>query len=643
MRISKIRSAVPCCLAAALSVGCSALPTSDNGFSYYDEQPVDLVVKEAQSQSKPKWKVRLDNTLIESARLISQHRIILGLRSYDASLLHLGYRVVDADSGTVLWTFPTPPAALHTRVSYADTEVVVVRTDTDGGTRYEARQTRTGDPLWSQSVSADDARLIPLPGGLHFLLLQHAGTAATVAKLEAHSGSEAWSYRFALGAVPPGAASLASIAADGIYLLGKRLTFLAAESGAVLWHKEDVGGCPLVQTDPSGDVLYALDATNHLFKIEAATGRTVWQVTLDPSAEVTHIAPGDAHLYLRGEDGSRAEAPYFLAALDPESGKEAWRHHSTAPLLSNILTDSGLVYAASPSSVVALNETDGAVGFHKRLSTTDSLFPVTLRQIGDKIIYLGELNVIALDPRDGAIIYSRGFTPVSHEAELAALDSAIERENGRLTLEPSRSAGGYSYTALLRERARQYQAASGNFHRIATAKFSEYMAGRASIYEARAARVSADLNATFSQISSSMANLSMVMDNLDRLENQYREMWDKVSRELYERRLVLRNSIINAYPMMQTKDYVYRPHRDLRGDVDFVGVSVVHLPTGKVTHINTSVPYRGYGLWTFVDPEQGIVYQQGLGLDPNDFIFSMRNGEQAARSFFIAQPIELPR
>jgi len=643
MRMFTIRSAILCGVAAALGIGCSGVQTDKNASTYYDEQPAELILAEAHSQPPPRWKLRLDNTLVDSAQLIDPHLIILGLRSYDASLLHLGYRVIDTDRGDLLWTFSTPPTVVNPGVVFADTEVVVIRVVTEAGTQYEARRTRTGEPLWSQSVTDGDASLLPLPGGGHLLLVRHTGATASVAELDAQSGTETWRHDFVLGTTPTGAGTLVTTAAEGIYLLGKQLTLLAPGSGAVLWQKEELADCPLLQPDPASKALYALDASHHLYKIATATGRTVWQVTLDPSMELTHIAPGDAHLYLRGEDNSGAKVRYFLAALAPKSGEEVWRHHSTAPLISNILAYSGRVYAASPSSVVALNEPDGSVGFEKKLSTTDSLFPVVLRQIGEQIVYVGELNVISLDPRSGAIIYSRGFTPVSHEAELMALDSAIDRENRRIRPEPSRNTGGFSYTALLRERTRQYQAASSNFHRLANTKFSEFMAGRASIYEAKAARVSADINATFSQVSSSMANLSMVMDNLERLENQYREMWEEVGRQLYERRLVLRNSIINSYPMMQTKDYAYRPHRDFRGDADFVGVSVVHLPTGKVTHINTSVRYRDYGLWTFVDPDRGIVYQQGLGLDPNGFIFSIRNGAQAARSFLIAQPIELAR
>jgi outer membrane protein assembly factor BamB len=643
MHLLKTRSAILCCVAAAVSLGCSALQTGDTTVTYFNEQPADVILNEAQSQPRPRWKLRLDNALIESAQVINQHLIILGLRSYDASLLHLGYRVIDTERGEVLWTFSTPPAALHASVPIAGPDVVVVRTVTDAGTRYEARQTITGGLLWSQSFTADDASLIPLRGGDHLLLTRHAGTTASVAELDARSGNEGWRHDFALGDPPDGSGTLGRPTEEGIYLLGKRLTLLATASGEVIWQQEALADCSLVEPDPARGVLFALDKANRLFKIESGTGRVVWQVMLDSTADITHIAPDATHLFLRGEDSGFADARYFLVALDPASGKEAWRHHSSEPLLSNLLVHSGFLYAASPSSVVSLNETDGALGFHKKLSTADSLFPITLRRFGEKIVYVGELNVIALDARSGDVIYSRGFTPVSHEAELAALDAAVARENRRIRPAPSRNTG-ISYTALMHERARQYQAASNHFHRLADAKYYDSLVGRGSIYEARAARVSADLNATFSEVSNSIANMYMVMDNLERLENQYREMWDKAARELYEKRLVLRNSIINAYPMMQTRDYVYRPHRDLRSDGNgFIGVSVVHLPTGSVTHTNTSVPYRDYGLWTLVDPERGIVYQQGLGLDPNEFIFSTRNGEQAARSFFIAQPIELPR
>lgn len=107
-----------------------------------------------------------------------------------------------------------------------------------------------------------------------------------------------------------------------------------------------------------------------------------------------------------------------------------------------------------------------------------------------------------------------------------------------------------------------------------------------------------------------------------------------------------RRSILSAYELGEEGEYVFRPDSK---DLHLIGVSIVHLPTGKLSHSNLAPLYQEYNLWNLIDFEKGVIYHHGLGLEPADYEFSEPFSYyntvrvRLYKSYLIAQPIEIPR
>jgi len=137
------------------------------------------------------------------------------------------------------------------------------------------------------------------------------------------------------------------------------------------------------------------------------------------------------------------------------------------------------------------------------------------------------------------------------------------------------------------------------------------------------------------------------MEVADMLKNYFEA---KSLESTIERQELFRASILSAYSEAETEDFVYRPDREFRSvEDDFVGVAVIHLPTGRRRFTALSPTYLGYGLWNVVDFERGIVIHHGIGLDPSRYEFSEPHklfpyGKiRTVQNFLIASPVRIAR
>ncbi len=93
----------------------------------------------------------------------------------------------------------------------------------------------------------------------------------------------------------------------------------------------------------------------------------------------------------------------------------------------------------------------------------------------------------------------------------------------------------------------------------------------------------------------------------------------------------IHRTILSAYDSALIGDYIFRPSEE----DDVVGVSVVHMPSGKMTFTGLSPQYEVFGLFNIIDPEKGIVYHQGLRRS--------HAGGSVFENYLLASPITLPR
>jgi alcohol dehydrogenase (cytochrome c) len=153
-------------------------------------------------------------------------------------------------------------------------------------------------------------------------------TAANVARLK-----PVWS--FSTGAVNGHEA--APIVHDGVMFVatpGSQVIAIEAATGTVLWRYRRPLGPTVINRHPTtrgvgllGDKVFLAASDAVLMALDARTGRTVWSTTVAETAPTLHEpAPlvATARCRQSGELGIRG----FIAAFDPETGKELWRTYT---------------------------------------------------------------------------------------------------------------------------------------------------------------------------------------------------------------------------------------------------------------------------------------------------------------------------
>jgi alcohol dehydrogenase (cytochrome c) len=145
----------------------------------------------------------------------------------------------------------------------------------------------------------------------------------------------AWTW-----SLPPGANQSTPIVHDGVLFVhgyGDKVQALDAATGDLLWQysrRLPRGVAPSVKRGLSiyGTRIYVPTSDAHIVALDARTGRVVWDVAVgDPKAGYRMTG---GPLVARGKVmvGTTGRAPggNYIAALDAETGKEAWRFYTIA-------------------------------------------------------------------------------------------------------------------------------------------------------------------------------------------------------------------------------------------------------------------------------------------------------------------------
>ncbi len=418
---------------------------------------------------------------------------------------------------------------------------------------------------------------------------------------------------------------------------------LSAKDGQVVYARPELkfdAASPPPQLD--GNILWIVDAENRLSALEAASGQGRWAVPLPGRDVYTQIYPLDGHLYLRGIDASGNPQ---IARLDPGDGKLLWAHRCRETSVSNLIESDGALYFGTPSLLVAIGAEDGKELFSVQVTTTGRAFPIRLRKIGERLVYIGELVIAAYDARTGKLAYKHGTTPGSEELHLNGLDSAAP--NLKDALQEARQAGPGDKAAgrmvsLATAEARRYQNMARDYSSRSYSAGSRGDTWGSTMLGAQA---------TFAQREAAFQATMGAAIAITHLAMMYRQfLYAKSIKTFIERQSLFRKSILSSYVQAETEEFVYRPHLVYRDPADTFNVlSVVHLPTGKRTETVLSPHYLSYGLWQAVDFEKGIVYHSNIGMDPARYELSESRAyypyrkARTVNTFLIAQPVKVPR
>jgi hypothetical protein len=598
----------------------------------YYAAPTEAVREQAKKMRPPLWKTSLGPASIEEMQQLSPELLLIGLRRIDASLTNLDYLLVHIKTGQILWRFVREETGNY-RIVLATEELILFRRDHGGRGSLTALDAVKGEVRWSRSCDGTSPLFLSFPGENLIVSVERAEGTVRFAAQELKNGKTVWSKDVRVN----DAHRLPSPVVSGEDLLHfyGGVERIAARDGRTVWRRDDLrSGTTSPPAQLAGGSLMLIDSVPALHVLDAATGKEQLTARLDPAIGYTNIFPTGDSVYLRGAAREKGADTFTLVSVRRSDGKPNWSYADTEPSVSELLRKDDRVYLGTPSALVALNAASGKRLFKAVAATTGRTFPVHIRSVRGKIVYIGELVIAAYDPATGKELYSIGITPI---LDFDGLDLLIKK--GEVQLSARKGAPqNFSWADRYSQEAAQYQNLASERYRLASQRFAQ---GRQA--ESKTAYVQAQVYNASSKASSQMAFYSAMDELADAMNEAFKTA--ELEGTLAMNRF-LRQTILAAYDAAEEGDYVFRPEtKD-----NFTGITVIHLPTGAHRHFNLSPSYQEYGLWNIVDFQKGIVYHHGIGMEPADYVFAepftSYRGLTKVRQFnsnLIAQQVDLPR
>jgi outer membrane protein assembly factor BamB len=604
------------------------------------------IIKKAVVASKPLWKLPLNNSLIEQAYPLGSNRLLIKLVGYDTQFSYQGYLLVDLDNGKILWRQNIASDSVIYRVVLALPRTILLANEDKNDRQLIAVDPVSGKTRWKRRLEAGPVDFTPLSEG-RILAIQPKNNQIKLSALSQSTGKTDWNQTF--NASGSGLVNLKPVTTlDAIYTFYDGVRRLSLKDGREEWHRGDVrmdsvSPIPRVVDDD----LLIIDSKTKLFALNRKTGKTQWSVALNNRDVISNIYPLNKRIYLRGiKDGRSKNGVNFLIAFEAPKGRILWNYNSQDPITSNLLEHKGRLYGATSQNLIAINLRNGRQSFKKKVAPTRSTYPVQIRIFSDKIIFVGELNIAAFNTAKGTMIYSHGFSPVALDANLMQLDNSIARLEKELSY--SNKGKGFDWgqsSSYWSSQSRRSQELSNYYYQRASAYRSGYLSKtNLAGMQAQKFELQAQIQSSFSRMEASIALTTATIDLMAKVEEFYRQMLAGMKREIMLRRRVMRTSIISAYPLMESGEYVYRPISDYESTTnEFTSIAIIHLPTGKKQVTPLSPAYRDYGLWTLFDSEKGVAYHQGLGLDSSSYEWKIWGNEEAYGNYLLAQQVKLSK
>lgn len=656
-----LTSAAAACVALALTLAAAPIAAAAERVEKPSQSAAQLLAQQ-QRGSRPLWQLPLAGALVENMQLLTPDRLLVALRADATGTPNRAILLVNTRKGIELWRHEREAKQARWDLVLADSVGLVYRVDDGRRPKLLALDARDGREAWSVPMAAGAVPLADRSRGT-LLVIEAERSRVTLRSLAFADGSERW--RRAIPVTRAGAARTRPLFVDGdVVQLVAGVERLAGADGHAVWTRADLvvpDGAPDARLD--GDALFAVVAGGTLAELDATSGATRRSVALPAGVDWDAIEIADTRVYARG---LRADGGPVLAAVERASGTVAWAHECEAPPMSNVVELGDRVYVATSGRVLALDARTGASLGNWEATNASRPYPVHLRQVNGRIVFIGELMVAGFDASTGAKLWSRGWSPISNSASLVALDASLPFLRGEL----AELSGRKKSAAKTGEDA--------SYARVESARF----ANMAADYSRRADALSASIARTpgtsqnersiarlgvsierQSAIGARSAEISLMRMNqrLDRamsMMNFQFALMDLAAsierakviagvRTALDRQLLFRNAVLGGYAGMEDAAHVYRPGMEMGAGGGYVGVTVVGLASGKASTEFLSPLYREYGLWNVVDFERGVVYHDGIGLEPSlhQLLPARDVGGGSARivgNYVIAAPIRIP-
>jgi outer membrane protein assembly factor BamB len=610
------------------------------------DAPFPIIARQAEKQPPPLWRLALGATRVDVMRPAGAGRLLVGLREDDPALPNAEFLLVRLADGTVLWRVRREAKSTSVPLLVLD-DGIVFSTVAPKTSALSVVETATGKERWKRSFKAEDITAHPAPSADRLLLERRRKDRIEITALTLTEGREAWRAEFR---IPPGQTTHPpTIWAEGALLFYEGVARVRLEDGSVAWSRPDL---ILAPADPppqtEGNTLF-LGRGRDVLALDLETGATKWKFAADGYMAITNIYPETATVYLRGiaDEAGRQRLPgagaFVLTALGRPGGALRWHRRTVLPTMSNLVQAGGRLFAATADRLFGFDAETGELLLNVQVAPGARLYPVRLRAYADRVVFIGEYVIVALDPATGAMRTRVGVTPLSQTASLAGLDASIPRLKAEIAdMGGGLSGGGTSASSWVSSEASRYQNLANQYSRESWSKQSLGDNLGASLADTKARMSSA-----WSKQMSTVAFAMSIIDLMQALQQARLRAQIAEVQGLLEHQLLFRESILSGYALAESGDYVLRPDLSLREGAEFTSVVLLHLPTGRRQSVIVSANYENHGLWNLYDPDRGVLYHEGIGLDTAAYVWSDKHNVwphgkvRTIETYLLATPVKL--
>jgi hypothetical protein len=336
---------------------------------------------------------------------------------------------------------------------------------------------------------------------------------------------------------------------------------------------------------------------------------------LPAEAKVTNIYLEEDFNYVRAvkEAAESSENNYYLYCISND-GREIWRHVDRSPTVSNLVIRKGRLFTATPRELLAFDNRSGKLLYRSEYAPLGSTYPPTVYALGGQIIVIGELVIASFESRSGEPRYIKRFDPALPDGSVLLLDRSLESWSNRNRSPGSRLSNSGSYVSQL---AQSSQERSSFLYQRGSRRFNE-----GDSWGARSDQMLAGIESNFASTYAVTGLYFSTWESMLALEAGQVAAVELKTDQLLKRRVAMRYSIISEFPRMIDGEYAYRPigireeFNPFGENSGYIGVALVHLPTGNTSVQRLSKSHREYGLWLLLGEDGKRIFYQGASPDP---------------------------
>lgn len=201
------------------------------------------------------------------------------------------------------------------------------------------------------------------------------------------------------------------------------IEFTATKTANILW-QIDIGKADTYEFSPTldGDHVYAAGAVGNIVKVDANTGKQIWQVNANEKLS-GGVGVGGGLVLLGAENGSVLAYSY--------AGKLVWKSHLSSEILSAPQYDNGtVVVRTGDSRIYGINADDGSRKWvYERATPVLSLRSSAGVVVDREVVYAGFAGgkLIAIRADNGKLLWEasvaqpKGVTEIERIADITSL------------------------------------------------------------------------------------------------------------------------------------------------------------------------------------------------------------------------------